>query len=164
MKIIKLTALSLSFLSVSLVSFKLVEIHLHFNSPIRAAAASTGNSAVATPDPQPLLLSKPISKILVKENLWKIIIPNNGEWVDVGMTTPSTGGLMFDRIDTHENLGNVDIKIGQNIYEEKFGATVSHYFHHLAEPAPIQLRSRRMPADGSVSLYVIFTGTPQLKS
>lgn len=59
----------------------------------------------------------------MKENLWQITIPNNGEWIDIGMTTPAMGGLMFDRIDTHENLGNVDIKIGNSISEEKSGAT-----------------------------------------
>lgn len=69
MKIVKFTVLSISFLSASLVSFKFVEIHLHFNSPIRTLAASTGNSVVVTPGPKPPLSSNPISKILVKENL-----------------------------------------------------------------------------------------------
>lgn len=59
---------------------------------------------------------------------------------------------MFGGIDTHENLGNVDIKMGNSISEEKSGATVSHYYHRLSESllnVPIELRSRRMPADGS---------------
>jgi hypothetical protein len=146
--LLKLALISASFLSVGVVSIKIVEVHFHFG-PSTATAASTPPFKV--------------EKNQEIEDHWNVELPADEEWHNTGLTLPANRRyLSLHPIGENKDLTGLTLRIGHAQYVIKYpsGAYPVRGFHvdiiESVQGKPVELKNEKEGVNNSFKVEVSF--------